>query len=219
MVIKIRDNMIELKKKKSEYERYLDIFCISLILFFVIFMTLKLFFFITVTVDGSSMNNTLHDEEQVMVNLVKSPKRGDIVVFYDAWVDENGQIVYRYNADGSKRLLIKRVIADEGDTVYWKDGNVYISYENDYGDYYVKLNEPYLSVPSSTYSGIFNSSDNTSGTVVDEGCFFAMGDNRRVSSDSRSRGPIDKRLLLGVVTEFSVEKNDSFINKFLCKIF
>lgn len=83
--------------------------------------------------------------------------RGDIVVFEDP--------------NGSGSLLIKRVIAVAGDTVEFKDGDVYLNGE--------LSEEPYIKAPHSTYS--FQDS-----YTVPENAIFVMGDNREHSIDSRS---------------------------------
>ena len=83
------------------------------------------------------------------------PERGDIVLFSQC----------EHN-----KLLVKRVIAIGGDTVVITEGTVYLN-----GD---ALDEPYLKMPKSTLSDTveFN---------IPDGCFFALGDNRLQSADSR----------------------------------
>lgn len=83
------------------------------------------------------------------------PERGTIVVFYDEEVD---------------LLLVKRLIGVSGDEVAVKDGGVYVNGE--------KLDEPYVqgTTVDSGNGPIYN---------VPEGYFFALGDNREGSWDSR----------------------------------
>ena len=68
-------------------------------------------------VEGKSMAPTLADQDRLIVNKfayrLASPQRGDIVMLY-----------YPLNPDKS---FVKRVIAEEGDTVRVVDGRVYVN--------------------------------------------------------------------------------------------
>ena len=70
-------------------------------------------------VDGQSMAPTLEDHDRLIVNKlvyqVGEPRRGDIVMLY-----------YPLNPD---EAFVKRVIAEEGDTVRIVDGHVYVNDE------------------------------------------------------------------------------------------
>ena len=104
----------------------------------------------------------------------QEPKQGDIVVISKESFDNGSPIV-------------KRVIAVEGQTVDidFENGIVYVDG--------IALEEPYIN----------NLTTNPEGTIfpltVDNGCIFALGDNRQVSRDSRDPdiGQIDKREVLG----------------------
>ena len=68
-------------------------------------------------VEGLSMAPTLADQDRLIVNKLQyrltSPQRGDIVMLY-----------YPINPDKS---FVKRVIAEDGDTVRVVDGRVYVN--------------------------------------------------------------------------------------------
>lgn len=79
-----------------------------------------------------------------------------------------GDIVI-FNSEEKGKKLCKRVIGLPGDEISFQDGDVYIN-----GTLY---EEPYLAEEHSTFAN--------KTFKVPEGCFFAMGDNRYHSSDSR----------------------------------
>lgn len=147
----------------------------SLVVAFVACMLIFLFVGRVVRVEGSSMYDTLIDNDFVITSkLFYTPKNGDIVVFYNEYDDEP---------------LVKRVIATGGQTV-----SIDTSSSTVYVDG-VALEEPYTYTPTVR-------SDDVSGTVtVPEGYLFCMGDNRLVSRDSRSNtvGFVDERALVGHV--------------------
>jgi signal peptidase I len=125
-------------------------------------------------VDGLSMAPTLEDQDRLIVNklvyLFGDPQPGDIVMLY-------------YPVDPDK-MFVKRVIAQEGDTVRIVDGRVYVN-ELPLADDYV---------PSE-----FRSHDDMGPTVVQPGYYFVMGDHRNNSLDSRHWGPVPKKYIVGKV--------------------
>ena len=120
------------------------------------------------------MAPTLEDQDRLIVNKlvyrIGEPRRGDIVMLY-----------YPLNPDKS---FVKRVIAEEGDTVRIVDGRVYV---ND-----VPLHDDY--VPAE-----YRSHDDWGPQVIPEGYYFVMGDHRNNSSDSRHWGMVPKKYIIGKV--------------------
>ena len=158
---------------------------IEIIVFAIAFVILIFSFFFRISiVSGSSMEDTLHANESLIVSdFFYTPKRNDIIVFHQTGERLNEPIV-------------KRIIAVEGETVEinhltWevkvtdKNGNT-VTLDEDYIKL-VGLPLPY-SEPIETFE-------------VKEGTVFVMGDNRNVSNDSRGAeiGLVDTRCILGKV--------------------
>ncbi len=125
-------------------------------------------------VEGQSMAPTLEDQDRLIVNKlvyrIGDPRRGDIVMLY-------------YPVDPSKSF-VKRVIAEEGDTVRIIEGRVYV---ND-----IPLQDDYV-------SSEFRGHDDYGPKVIDPGYYFVMGDHRNNSSDSRHWGYVPKKYIIGKV--------------------
>jgi signal peptidase I len=125
-------------------------------------------------VEGQSMAPTLEDQDRLIVNKlvyrIGEPRRGDIVMLY-------------YPLDPNKSF-VKRVIAEEGDTVRIVDGRVYV---ND-----VPLADDY--VPQE-----FRGHDDLAPKVIEPGYYFVLGDHRNNSSDSRHWGLVPKKYIIGKV--------------------
>lgn len=136
-------------------------------------MIVTTFFFRHSVVDGSSMENTLHGGEHLIISdLFYTPKRGDIIVCED------------YTTKIPKPI-VKRVIAVEGDRiVITANGTVYIN-EALLEEDYVFIDGYYEQMPIDI--------------VVPEGEIFVMGDHRNVSADSREIGTVSVDSVLGKV--------------------
>lgn len=110
--------------------------------------------------------------------------RGDIITWEN---DATRELTSRDGGDPAG--LLKRIIGLPGDTIELKDGIVYLNGE--------QQREPYIAKPRSTFGEKFLKECQT--VVVPQDAVFAMGDNRKGSSDSREIGfaPIkDIRLVL-----------------------
>ena len=152
----------------------------ALALAVIISVVLNLFVVQVTEVRQRSMESTLLQGDRVLVSKVDyragTPQRGDIVVFQPT---TDSTIPY-----------VKRVAAVAGDTVDLKDGNLYVNgTKTDYpGAHGVTTPQsPALVFPLKI--------------AADE--FFALGDNRQASSDSRSFGPQpDDRIIGKVILRF-----------------
>ena len=150
-------------------------------------VTLVFVFFVRlVGVDGESMLPTLHNRDYLLLESnflygVDDIDRGDVVVL---------NVPYYWERDRS--LIVKRVIATEGQTVD-------IDYENSivYVDG-VALQEDYINEKELRRIWDGDAELELPATVP-EGHIFVLGDNRNNSSDSRFApvGMIDERCVLG----------------------
>lgn len=128
-------------------------------------------------VKENSMQPTLYENNYLLVNKQAyrfgEEKRGDIIVFQSELEDENGE----------KKLLIKRIIGLSGDTVGVRNDKVYLNGEELQEDYTLEGETP----------------GDVADYTVPNGQLFVMGDNRRVSIDSRSPevGCISKDAVMG----------------------
>ena len=145
------------EKIKKEILEWIKVFALAIVFAFVITQFIK-----PTLVRGDSMYSTLEEGDYLIINRMaykfKEPQRGDIIVFKSDLQQD----------DGTTKDLVKRVIGIPGDTVKIENGKVYVNGE--------ELVEPYLD------------EDITSGevdTVVPKDSVFVLGDNRKISLDSR----------------------------------
>lgn len=141
--------------------------------YFILIMVLvfiRIFIVTPVRVDGTSMENTLKENDILILNKFDHKyERFDVVVF-------------NYN----NQKLIKRVIGLPGEKVEFKNNKLYIN-----GEYLV---EDFLGSKSFN----FNITD-LGYDVVPNGEYLLVGDNREASYDSRYFGTVKKEDILGTV--------------------
>ena len=162
---------------KNSWQKDVLLYIHDLICMLAAIMLVFLLLFRMVVVSGSSMYSTLWDGDWILLlssTFYQEPEYGDIIV---ACKDS-----FR---DGEP--IIKRVIATEGQTVDidFDNGIVYVDGR--------ALDEPY------TYTATNYPEGMVFPITVEEGCVFALGDNRNNSRDSRDPdiGHIDRREILG----------------------
>jgi len=135
------------------------------------------FFVQSVRVVGRSMVPTLQDSQRYLLNRwiyrFRQPHQSDIVVLRDP--ADNG-------------FSVKRVIATPGDSVYLKDGSVYLNG--------CRLNETYLIPGTSTFS---DPKYPEQLILCGKDQYFLLGDNRNNSVDSRAYGPVPRGNILGPI--------------------
>lgn len=170
-----------------------DVFSIVLVFLSALVLALLLiaYVFQSYQVSGISMQNTLHNNDHLIVWKVPRtiaritghpyiPDRGDIIVF-----NEPGLMAY----GSSDKQLIKRVIGLPGDHLVIKDDKVTIYNQQHPQGFTLKEN----------FDGPRGSSTTTGNIdiTLKKNQIFVMGDNRPDSLDSRIFGPVDVNNIIG----------------------
>lgn len=129
-------------------------------------------------VPTGSMETTIMAGDRVFTDKVtyqfSDPQAGDIVVFPDPQVPS--------------RILVKRVVATEGQTVDFSGGVLYIDGIAQTESYARGESRPLKTAGNVTLSYPY---------TIPQGEVWVMGDNRENSSDSRYFGPIDEDVIFG----------------------
>lgn len=156
-----------------------------LIVAFVAALLLRTFFFEAFLVKGDSMTPAINDGELVFVSKLSyvlggAPRRGDIIVGYPRELD---------------RKILKRIVGLPGEIISIEGGRVLV--RNERTDAGEVLAEEYLDGGITPVFG-------RSRINLDPKEYFALGDNREISVDSRELGPIDLWDIKGrVIASFS----------------
>jgi signal peptidase I len=148
-----------------------------------IVLILHTFVFQAYHVEGSSMANTLHTGDYLIVSKVSRSVRAT------TYLPARGQIiVFRYPKDPS-RTFVKRVIALPGERIVIKEGRVTV-FSNEYPE---GFNPDTGYEPASSVTLI------DTDERVQPGHIFVMGDNRlpNMSSDSRDWGEVPAENIIG----------------------
>ncbi len=156
----------------------------SLIIAIIIVGVVFTFVFRIITVNGDSMYpNLQHNDRLVVSSWFYTPKKGDVVILK--------------RTEGLNEAIVKRVIATAGDRVYldYGAGEVYVNGER--LDETVYLDEDVRTYQPDTRYDLLDMPPE--GLEVPDGHIFVLGDNRKVSLDSRYTdvGMVDTRYVLG----------------------
>ncbi len=162
-------------KKRNELFDWVKAIIIALIIGFII----RAFIISPIIVDGPSMEPTLYDRDQMIVNKFNyhfnDPERFDIVIFH-ATEDKD---------------YIKRVIGLPGEHVEIKDNELYINDVKKEEYFLQTANEPIITADFdlSSLPGEYD--------VIPENKVLVLGDNRNNSTDSRIIGLVNIEEIVG----------------------
>ena len=170
------------EKKSRDIAGILYEWCDALVYALVAIIVLFTVFFKVTTVVGTSMINTLHERDILIISKIGyEPEDGDIVVLAmdNAYFQEP---------------IVKRIIAMGGETVDINFDTHEVKVTGKDGVTRV-LEEDYIFAATAT------AADVSFPLQIPEGYMFVMGDNRNGSTDSRDSriGLIDERQILGHV--------------------
>ena len=158
---------------------------IPYVIIVVVVFFIRTFIITPVRVYGSSMENTLKNNDILLLKKFdKKYDRYDIVV------------INHTNENYKTERIIKRVIALPGETIYVKNGKIYVNDK--------EISENYTKTITFDFDKVKLSDDE----------YFVMGDNRMNSEDSRSIGPVKKERILGTVN-FRLYP----FSKFICNLY
>ncbi len=150
----------------------------TLLLVFAVFLVIYIFLFRPFQVSGNSMVPTFSNKQYILTNIIAlkfgKPKQGDVIVFK--------------SPPDPEKDYIKRVIGVPSDTVYIKDGDVYLNGK-------ILDQSKYLKPSVKTYGGSFLHENEPVSVPSDQ--YLVMGDNRGGSSDSREWGFVPFKSVIG----------------------
>ena len=187
----LRDrDLVPSPKKKSGPQNILLLIGLALISSVILRFIIHAYFFFPVKVTTEQMAPALKPGDKVYVHLRVTPaeiKRGDILL-----------LRHPENPDWH---MFRRVLGLAGDRVRLENGQVLVNGK--------RLNQAWEKELKKTPGGARDRElpeaifprDNLSTVKVKPGHFFVMGDNRRISIDSRQLGPLSAERIVGVLGE------------------
>jgi len=173
-------------------------------------LLLTSFVFQSYQVDGPSMQNTLHNNDRLIVwKLPRTwaritghqyvPKRGDIIILTESGLSN-------YGDPQDTKQLVKRVIGLPGDHIVIKDNVVTV-----YNAAHPNGFQPDVALPYGK-NGAIPPTMNNLDVTLGKNQLFVCGDNRGDSLDSRIFGPIETKQVIGklVARIFPVSQAERF---------
>ena len=179
------------------YASFMDYYMIVLVALLSVSLIFTFILF-PATVSQTSMEETLLEGDRVVVINKKSAEHGDIIVF------KYNTSIQNKNACPDGELLVKRVIAKEGDIVSCNDGVFRINGQELSEEYVLEKNFKYASF--TLLQVIFKNENREeisslmeNEITIPKGYYLVMGDNRDDSNDSEEFGLVYYKQIIGVV--------------------
>ncbi len=170
--------------KKEAREWIVSIAAALLVVFFC-----RNYLFQIIRVDGSSMFDTLLDNERLLVDVLDVRLHG---------VDRDDIVICHYPNRGSTNF-VKRAVAVPGDQVYRAMGVTHVVYEAENPDGSVEVVDEMLDERMLEYF-FTPASDDYAPYTLGENEYFVVGDNRYNSHDSRDWNDGDPSMDVGPIT-------------------
>lgn len=138
------------------------------------------FVFIPMKIEGSSMAKTLLQGDQIVYDKFSKIKRFDVIIFQQP--------------DGT--IFVKRVIGMPGEHVQYIDDELFVDSQIIEEDF---LGQAKIKRSSNKYTTNFDSKQILNNKNISKDAYFVLGDNRRLSKDSRSFGEVKSDDVIGKV--------------------
>jgi signal peptidase I len=180
-------------EKKSTFREYYEALLIAVI--FVNFA--RIFVFQAFKIPTGSMEDNLKVGDHIIViKFIYGPKDGAFSNLFPLRDVQRGDIiVFRYPLQ-PETDYVKRVIGMPGDTIEVKDKVVYINGERK-AEPYIINDDPTIFPKQPMLPEPYHSRDQFGPYKVGDNSYFAMGDNRDRSSDSRYWGTVPRAMIKG----------------------
>lgn len=164
------------ERTKETLKNLLELVLVAVVTYVVFTFVVK-----PVTINGTSMMNTVSDKDKALMDVIGLSQNGverfDVVIV---------------NCESLNETLIKRVIGLPGETIEYRNDKLYVDGQ------YVKesfLDETYVEESKKIYNSLLFTHDFSITLGQDE--YFLVGDNRLNSKDSRVLGPFHLEDFLG----------------------
>ena len=160
----------------------------------VVVVIIRTFFITPVVVDGPSMEDTLYDNELLLLNKI-SYKISNIEIYDIVVIQEKDE------------KIIKRVYGLPGEKIEYKNNKLYINDQETEDNYATNETSDFtlkdICVASLKKNEIVTEEDinkKCQDDKIPQDYYLVLGDNRKVSADSRYYGLIPKSSIIGKVS-------------------
>ncbi|HUF17230.1 MAG TPA: signal peptidase I [Thermoanaerobaculia bacterium] len=180
--------------RQSTFREYYE----SLIIVAIFVTFARIFVFQTFKIPTPSMEDNLLVGDHIIVNKFlfgasESALFRKLFPFHD--VARGDTIVFRFPRE-LENDYVKRVVGLPGETVLIRDKRVFID-GRELAEPYTVFADPQVFPSAESLPDQFRYRDQFGPFLVPPGSYFAMGDNRDLSYDSRYWGPVDRELIKG----------------------